>query len=659
MERRRWFTGRVKLGTRAHRTLAYATAAVTLAASAVVLTALNSEAVTNSPSGFESSDGNMTLDTSGGANTDWNCFIGSDGFQSGTPSTDCKVTSGAIHTSVTTNTTWVNGQKFDALCPKLSTGNTPAKDTFTDIGTYSELGTDDHVYFYGSTIRSSANGNSSGDVEFNQKQQTTDVTVAPCRTAGDKLVAYDYLSGGSTLDFHVLTWIDNSDPGTSDKAGGNNGTCFVKTSSMPCWGAKVFTPDGADFDGEANQSPITGANNGMSAKDLVTNQFAEFGTDLTDALGLSGCTRFPQQVWESRSSGSSFTSNPQAIQIVKRTIQTCGEIKIIKQTDPRGQDQSFSFASNLPANADAGGVTCAGKSASGINTDHSFCLNDTGNSSKTLSSPPSGAGTDNSAGNTITATNVPHGSYSVTEAADSGAFNLSLISCSATTGSSGAVDGTNDHKVNISLLANGTVTCIFVNRLHSGAITITKNGKWKNCTAALTPTITNAVCTGAATAKLGGAQFKVYSDSTTTTQVGSTLTTSSSGTDTGTVCIDGLPWSTGGTNYYVKETGAPTGYALPASVTNTVGVSANATCATSSAAATGTSATTSFTDAPLTDLSISVTSQRAGATKSSISCTGSNNTIARVPASGVTDPASLSATGLKPDTLTCTIVIDP
>jgi len=89
---------------------------------------------------------------------------------------------------------------------------------------------------------------------------------------------------------------------------------------------------------------------GISGTSLATNQFAEFGINLTQALGLGGkCFAFPQQVWESRSSGSSFTSNPQDIEIEHHIIQNCGEVQIIKQTDPRGQDQDFGFSSTIPS----------------------------------------------------------------------------------------------------------------------------------------------------------------------------------------------------------------------------------------------------------------------------------------------------------------------
>jgi len=270
------------------------------AAFGIVFVAASGAVLPGSPSGFESNDGNMTLDTSG--NTDWNCFQGANGFatlSSGTPA-GCKVTSGATQLTADANseTTWVNGQKFDTQCPALQTGTVPNKDDFTNVASYSEIASNNDAFFYGATIRAVANGDSSGDVEFNQASGNG-TTTAGCRTAGDLLLAYDFSVGGTSLDFHILTWIDSTNP----TAGGNNGTCFVNTDSMPCWGANELTP--VTTEGEANQLAIAATDNGISGSALAAQQFAEFGVNLTQALGLTGsCLAFPQLVWESRASGS-------------------------------------------------------------------------------------------------------------------------------------------------------------------------------------------------------------------------------------------------------------------------------------------------------------------------------------------------------------------
>jgi hypothetical protein len=311
-------------------------------------------------------------------------------------------------------------QKFDTQCPALSIGNNPPKDEFTSVASFNDTASNLDTFFYGATIRSTANGNASGDVEFNQNSGNG-TTSAGCRTAGDRLLAYDYLNGGTSLNFHLLTWIDSSNP----TAGGNNGTCLVKTGSMPCWGANVMTVAASLFDGQSNQSPITAANNGMSGTALDVNQFAEFGINLTQALNLGGkCFAFPQQVWESRSSGSSFTSNPQDIEVEHHTIQNCGEIKVIKQTDPRGQNQDFSFTSNIPAPGTSNPATP--NCTQSFSNPSAFTLNDAGNAGKALGST---AKADNSAGNTQDCTNVLQGTYTVTEGTIPGAFSFESLTC--------------------------------------------------------------------------------------------------------------------------------------------------------------------------------------------------------------------------------------
>jgi len=421
-------------------------------------------AVTGSPSNFESADGNMTLEASN--NTDWNCFVGG-GFVTVTPPAGCKVTTGA--TQITADlgppageVQWVSGQKFDTLCPALNTGNNPPKDEFTNIAEFTDTIPNGDTFFYGATIRSTTNGNASGDVEFNQTSGNG-TTSAGCRTAGDRLVAYDFLNGGTSLSFHLLTWIDSTNPTVGQIPPG--GTCFVKTDVMPCWGSTIVTVQPSLFDGQSNQSPITAANNGMSGVALSINQFAEFGINLTEALSLQGkCFSFPQQVWESRSSGSSFTSNPQDIEIGRTQIQNCGEIKIIKQTDPRGVNKDFSFTSTIPL--PTGNPASPSCSQLSPNTPQIFTLNDTGNTGKTLGSIDPA---QNSAGNTQDCVNVLQGTYTVSEGATPDGFTFESLRCTAdlTSGSSAT---TSSKTATIILKPAGLVTCVYVNQQNSATL---------------------------------------------------------------------------------------------------------------------------------------------------------------------------------------------
>src|SRR5207247_9730318 len=101
-------------------------------------------------------------------------------------------------------------------------------------------------------------------------------------------------------------------------------------------------------------------------------------------------------------------------------------------------------------------------------------------------------------------------------------------------------------------------------------------------------------------------------------------------------------------SHTVNETAVPPGYAIDDS-SKSVTVTTAATCSS------GTPASVSFTDSPLTDISANATSEVAGVTNSTIVCKDSGgNTVA--DSGAFSDPANASATGLKPGTYTCTIV---
>jgi len=424
-------------------------------------------AVTGSPSGFESADGNMTLQTSG--NTDWNCFQGANGFAtlaSGTPA-GCAVTSGATQTAADSppagEVTWVKGEKFDTLNPLLESKSTPPKDDFVNVAAFTEIASNGDIFFYGAQIRAVNNGNASGNIEFDKQSGTPGASLGN-RVAGDRLIAYDFINGGTGLVFHLLTWIDSTDPCVGQGPACTNppgGSCFVKTDPLPCWGANVATVPGSLFDGQSNQSAISAADNGISNTAIGVNQFAEFGVNLTEALGLSGttCQAFPQQVWESRSSGSSFTSSPEDIEVQNLNIQNCGEIKIIKQTDPRGTSKDFSFTSDIPApgTSNPASPNCT----QSFSNPTSFTLNDAGNTGKTLGSTDPG---QNSAGNTQDCTSVLQNTYHVTEGALTGTgFHFESLTCTADTISGSSVS-TSSQTATIILKPGGLVTCVYVNQ---------------------------------------------------------------------------------------------------------------------------------------------------------------------------------------------------
>ena len=147
--------------------------------------------------------------------------------------------------------------------------------------------------------------------------------------------------------------------------------------------------------------------------------------------------------------------------------------------------------------------------------------------------------------------------------------------------------------------------------------------------------------------------FQLSSDAAGTQDVVSKTTGAS-----GTVCFDGLPWVTGGTTYYVKETSAPTGYGIDDPNAEAVTVTKNSTCGD------GNEATKAFTDTPLSKIQVLFTSLAGtDVTKASIVCSDADGTVGPVSENGSLDPAyddtNETYTNLVPGTYTCTVVVDP
>jgi Prealbumin-like fold domain len=107
-------------------------------------------------------------------------------------------------------------------------------------------------------------------------------------------------------------------------------------------------------------------------------------------------------------------------------------------------------------------------------------------------------------------------------------------------------------------------------------------------------------------------------------------------------------------SYSVTET-LPAGYVADGPLTKTVVVDNVASCTATPYAG----ETVSFSNTPLTDLSVSVNSQIDGGTASTIVCTGPGGGTVASGTTGANGDGSASATNLAPGTYTCTVVIDP
>jgi hypothetical protein len=278
-------------------------------ATGVALLLISGASGTLSNSTFNAGDGNMTIDP--GDTHDW---------------ADAATYFGSNYTgnipdlfNSTSDNAFTSGQKQDTACPDISGQKSPPKDDFTSAAYASEqypASTGD-LFLYGATFRYAGNGNASENIELNQG------TAGKCtgsslykRVKGDRLLTIDYLNGGTSASFHILTWIvDGSDP--------NNSTCFVSNDIPPCWGVNALQLDPSEAEGAVNQVALTPAQNPITNVAVGQFQFAEFGVDLTKAIGLSGCGKIAQTEIEARASGASFVSTTKDIVIGTKPLNPC------------------------------------------------------------------------------------------------------------------------------------------------------------------------------------------------------------------------------------------------------------------------------------------------------------------------------------------------
>jgi hypothetical protein len=532
---------------------------------------------------FAGGDGNLLTSPTTFGTTDWQNVAG--------------LNAGIDNPSGSGDNSFGQGTKEDNAAVTVVSGSIPPnKSDLTRFYEASEVGTNGDNFLYLGWERTNVLGSANMDFEINQA--TTPGLGLPGphtinRTAGDLLVTFDFNNGGGKPTLGLLFWVTS----------GSTSQCF-SSNSLPCWGNHV-TLNGSDSIGAVNNlDAVTDPIAPNAPRSLAALTFGETAIDLTTAgvFPTGTCAAFGSAFLKSRASSSFTAEVKDFVAPVPVNISNCGRVTIIKNTDPRHVDQNFGYTSTLP------------NPASGSTTP--TCTSDTTPSAFTLNDKTGGVNTED-------CTNVPAGSYTVTEGAEPANFTLESLTCTATgTGSSGSQDGTTAAQANITVAADGHVTCTYTNQT-SGAILVTKTGK--------VPGTTN-------TQPLAGASFTVN---------GVTKTT---GTD-GTACFDGLAI---GTSYTVTETAAPSGYAID-TASKSVTPTSSATCS-----GTGTPDGVSFTDSPLTDLTVTAAAETAGASKSTITCvkTGTSTGIGNSP-QGPSDPAEVDANGLKPGSYTCTVVIDP
>jgi hypothetical protein len=398
---------------------------------------------------FAGGDGNLLASPGTFGSTDWSNVAGlSAGFDKPSGSGD---------------NSFGQGTKEDNPNVTVVTGSIPNnKSDLTRFYEASEIGSNGDNFLYLGWERNNVLGTANMDFEINQNttpgftgSATGPVTLA--RAAGDLLVTFDFTNGGGKPALGLLTWLTAA-------AGNTAGQCF-SSNSLPCWGNQV-TLNGTDSIGAVNNLDPVGDPLFPSSANYLNPvpalQFGETAIDLTKAnvFPPGTCKAFGSAFVKSRASASFTAEVKDFIAPIPVNISNCGSIQIIKHTSPRGQNQVFSYTSNLPAespgtvdNIAQGGVACPGNTVAGIQAGGSFCLNDTGNS-----------GPD-SAGNTVyTGDTLQAGTYHVTEGNEPSGFTFGSLTC---TGGTVTKSGTT---ANITLAAGDHVVCTYVNQQNTAAL---------------------------------------------------------------------------------------------------------------------------------------------------------------------------------------------
>ncbi len=414
---------------------------------------------------------------------------------------------------------FANGAKEDDLAPAVGTGSIPPnKDDLSRFYVNTQMA-NGKSYLYLAWERTNLLGSAHMDFEINQSSTASANGVTKVRTAGDVLITFDF-GGSGVPDLSLATWITS----------GSSSQCEVPSDGVPCWSVLEDLTASGEAAGSVNSADVTDYNppnapftqaGSTSSNGTISSTFGEAAIDLTDAgiFPAGQCRLFGAVDLKSRSSGQSFTSTlKDFIAPIPVRISNCGSVVIIKHTDPRGKDQSFSYTSTIPS-------------------DTSFSLNDVGNT------------TSDSAGNTETIDNVFAGSYTVTEGAEPTNYVLESLVCKGDGGGSTGVQHAADSpQADLTVVADSTVTCTYTNKLLEGAIKISK--------------------TSTKGTALAGAKFSISLGGSAIT--GSPFTTDANGS----ICVDHLLFG----SYSVQETAAPSGYSIDDSTAHSVSVGTESTC---------------------------------------------------------------------------------
>jgi len=578
---------------------------------------------------------------------------------------------------------YAGGVKEDTACPAATTDSIPPnKSDLLSFHVYRETGGPSNPAGYLNLAWSRVSdptGTTLMDFEFNQSSTSCASGPNKVRTVGDLLIEYAIDQGGSRAEITARTW-DGSAWGPPADLDVPSATC----GGNPCAAGTI------------NSSPIPAADSDglISSGSKQARTFGEAQLDLRLIFQPNKCASFGSAMLKSRSSDSFTSQLKDFVAPVGINLQNCANVIIRKQTDPDEDPNTTQFGYTKSFNTDPASANTFQLTDDGLKNYNNTVLF---GSDYTVTEDVIAAGWDfvsvncgassgvtpsiNGATVTFsldsssdvldcTYTNRARGTIIVRKITDDGTgsfdFTSSTLSPSpftltTTAAGSGGADsrtfadlapGTYDvaetmpagwnlvssscddgsSPASIELSGGETVTCTFHDAREKGAILITKTRKHAAAGPGDHPQ-PNVTFT------ITGGELP---------QGGTTVNTGSDGT----ACLDGLVLSSFVGDYTVTET-VPGGYAADGATSKTVTVVSEATCSS------GSKAMVSFSNTPLTDLSVSVNSQVDGGTASTINCVDAASNPVASGSTNANGDGSASATDLRPNTYTCTVVIDP
>jgi len=633
---------------RRHRKpLGFAAAFVTL--SAILVFAFASSALIGS-SNFEGNDGNLVVN--GAGHTDWD----------NAPN----LTSAQDQERSQTDNSFGQGTKEDNVNVTVVSGSIP--NSKADLARYATAGEviNGETYLYLAWSRANQSGTVNFDFELNQLAQpdlTTPGAKVLNRMAGDALINYSFQGGSNTPTLTRRSWTGSA------------------------WGPEVPI-SGTCSEGATNSSPVLDTLGGRPPVSRPAQQFGEAAINLVCAgiVQPNACEPFTSSYVKSRSS-TAFTSEiKDFVAPIPLNFSNCGRVIIRKQTDPNGATQSFGYhksfttqpatgntfslqddgVQNFTGVQQASGLTVSEDPAPpGWDFDHVDCsastgvsptingalvtfaidnasdildctyfnrsrgtiilkkVTDSGNgsflfTSGTLPGAPftlttTGAGEAGSASQTIS--DLVPGVYDAAEQVPANWHIVGTPSCDD-----------NSSPAAISLQGGETVTCTWHDDRDVGAIDISKLRKH--------------AADGPGDHPQSGVQFQVLLGGNV---VGSATTDSS-----GHACVSGLLVSAFAGDYTVHEI-LPSGYHGEADKTVTVVTS------TGCGDEPNDDADVTFHNTPLTNVTVSIDSQVVGGTASTVDCDNNDLDFS----TGAGGDGSQTANNQEPQTIHCTIVVDP